>query len=351
MVLNDISLEVNKNEVTVLVGPSGCGKTTLMRCIVGFETPESGEIFIDGQNVQSLKPKDRKIAMVFQYYSLYPNMNVRQNLSAGLENTTDLSREEIYKKIGEMAKLLNISKLLDRKPSQLSGGEAQRVAIGRALVRNPEIIFLDEPLSAVDTKLRRELRSEIRNILKEFEVTAIYVTHDQEEAMAIADNMVLMGNGKIYDVGSPEQMYREPKTKYAASLLGRPPMNFFRVSVQADAGEYHLANEELSFDVSENYFQRYLEKYKDKEVIVGIRPSDISLQGGMAHDTKFGGTVEDVENLGDEIYIYMSNQEQKYVVKVPETEHIEPGSQQYFKANEMSLHVFDADTEKSIIYQ
>ncbi|MBS7635640.1 ABC transporter ATP-binding protein [Candidatus Bathyarchaeota archaeon] len=195
LVLKNINLVVEDGELAVLLGPSGCGKSTLLRCIAGLERPDEGSIFIDGELINDKEPRDRNVAMVFQYYALYPHMAVRQNMSLGLEHTTKLSKAEIQKRVEEMAKLLRISKLLDRKPAQLSGGEAQRVAIGRALVRKPLIFLLDEPLSAVDAKLRRELRLEIKRLQRTMGVTTIYVTHDQEEAMAIGDKLIIMEGG------------------------------------------------------------------------------------------------------------------------------------------------------------
>ena len=202
-ILDNVNLEISDGQLAVIVGPSGCGKTTLMRCVVGLETFSEGSIFINDELMNNEEPKDRDLAMVFQYYALYPHMTVRQNLSLGLEHTTELTKDEIQKRVEEIANILRIPRLLERTPGQLSGGESQRVAIGRALIRKPKIFLLDEPLSAIDAKLKRELRTEIKNIQKKFGVTTLYITHDQEEAMAVGDKLVVLHEGKIHQVGTP----------------------------------------------------------------------------------------------------------------------------------------------------
>lgn len=352
MCLDNISLEIEHNEITVIVGPSGCGKTTLMRCIVGFETPDKGNIYIDGEDVAPLRPKDRNIAMVFQYYSLYPNMNVRKNLSIALEHTTQLSKEEIHYRVEDIAKILGITRLLDRKPSQLSGGEAQRVAIGRALIRNPKIIFLDEPLSAVDAKMRRELRAEIRKILKRFEVTAIYVTHDQEEAMALADKMVMLGDGHICDIGTPEQLYKNPRTKYTAGLIGKPPMNFFICKVTNKDGIKHLVGRDIDIKISQKLFEKHLAEYLNKDIIIGIRPSDFYLTNNQPNnDSSFVcGTVDNIDNLGDEMHIYLSKNKLKFVANTALNKDIHLGRNLCFSFNEESIYLFDYENECNIAY-
>ncbi len=220
--LKDINLDVDDSQLVAIVGPSGCGKSTLLRCIAGLEEFSEGSIYIDNELINNKEPRLRDVAMVFQYYALYPHMTVRKNLSLGLEHTNKLSKGEIQERVDNIANTLKIAKLLERKPNQLSGGESQRVAIGRALVRKPKIFLLDEPLSAVDAKLRKELRVELKNIQRNFGVTSVFVTHDQQEAMALGDKLVVLCDGYIHQIGTPEEVYNQPKDVFVASFIGKP---------------------------------------------------------------------------------------------------------------------------------
>jgi len=349
--LDRVNLEVDDGQLAVIVGPSGCGKTTLMRCITGLETFSEGSIFIDDELINDKEPKDRDVAMVFQYYALYPHMTVRQNLSLGLEHTTDLSKDEIQKRVEEIANILKISKLLERKPRQLSGGESQRVAIGRALVRKPKIFLLDEPLSAIDAKLRRELRTEIKKIQKRFGVTTIYVTHDQEEAMAVGDILVVLRDGKIHQVGTPEEVFNNPKDRFVAGFIGKPPMNFFELKVENRDKKLFLEDREFSYEISKSYYERYLSTFFGKKVIVGIRPSSIKIV--MLNDpfitTKTNAaSVSLIENMGDENYIYLTVNSKKIIAKTETENVLQIGDTVKFSFEEDEIHLFDIGSKATL---
>jgi len=277
-VLEDISLEIQSGEFLVLVGPSGCGKSTLLNLIAGLETVSQGEIFIDDRMVNKVSPKDRDIAMVFQTYALYPNMNVRRNISFGLE-TRKIPKEEINEIVGKVAGILQIQDLLHRKPAQLSGGQRQRVAMGRALARNPSIFLFDEPLSNLDAKLRVDMRTEIKLLHQRLGVTTVYVTHDQIEAMTLADRIAIMEDGTIQQFDTPRNVYRDPANLFVAGFIGSPAMNFIPTRVvpigdshgivlKVEAGQSHtLAVPPGKSDLG---------KWEGREVLLGVRPEHIS---------------------------------------------------------------------------
>lgn len=352
--LDGVNLEVEHGQLVAIVGPSGCGKTTLMRCITGLEKGYEGTIFIDDEVINDKEPKDRDVVMVFQYYALYPHMTVRRNLSLGLEHTTNLSREEIQRRVEEIAFILKISKLLGKKPDQLSGGEAQRVAIGRALVRKPKIFLLDEPLSAVDAKLRRELRTEIKKIQRRFNVTTIYVTHDQEEAMALGDKIVVLQDGKIQQVGTPDELYNSPKNQFVAGFIGKPPMNFLELTLQKKNNEYFLENEEFCYQISKTYYTKYLLNFLNKNVIVGIRPSSIEIlnKENITSDTSLKtineASVSLVENVGDENYIYATLISSRIIIKTSPDIYPNTGEIIKFSFKEEDMHLFDKESKESL---
>jgi len=347
--LDSVNLEVADGKLAVIVGPSGCGKTTLMRCIVGLETVSEGSVFIDDECINDKEPKERDVAMVFQYYALYPHMTVRQNLSLGLEHTTRLTREQIQERVEEIAGILKISSLLERKPGQLSGGESQRVAIGRALVRKPKIFLLDEPLSAIDAKLRRELRTEIKKIQRRFGVTTVYVTHDQEEAMAVGDMLVVLRDGRIHQVGTPEEVFNSPKDQFIAGFIGKPPMNFFELRVTSKDNKYYLENSTIKYEVSKRYYDRYLYGLSGKDLIVGVRPSSIELffQNNSRAETNTA-TVLLIENMGDENYIYLTLDSNKIIVKTKAETVPKIGDRIQFSFEEQDMHLFDIDSKASL---
>ncbi len=270
-ILKEINISINAGEFLILVGPSGCGKSTLLNMIAGLESVTSGNIYIGDRDVTQLAPKDRDIAMVFQSYALYPNMNVRKNISFGLE-IQNKPKAEIDNTIERVAKLLQMENLLDRKPSQLSGGQRQRVAMGRALARDPSIFLFDEPLSNLDAKLRVEMRAEIKLLHQRMKTTIVYVTHDQIEAMTLGDRIAVMKDGIVQQFGSPDDVYTRPDNMFVASFMGSPSMNFVPVMLSEDAKTFTLRSdvEEKNFPVPEG--TSGLDAYKGKEVILGIRP-------------------------------------------------------------------------------
>jgi len=349
--LDNINLEINDGQFVVIVGGSGCGKTTLMRCVVGLEKFTEGSIFLDGELINNEEPKDRDLAMVFQYYALYPHMTVRQNLSLGLEHTTELTKVEIQNRTEEIAGMLKISKLLERKPGQLSGGESQRVAIGRALIRQPKVFLLDEPLAAIDVKLKRELRAEIKNIQRKFKVTTLYITHDQEEAMAVGDKIVVLCDGGISQVGTPEEIFNTPKNQFVARFIGKPPMNFFELKVKCKNNKYFLENRGFSYEISEIFYERYLPKFLGKIIIVGIRPSSIRIvtQNMLEMNTKTNtATVSLIENMGESNYIYLDQNSENILIKTDPEIVPDIGEEIRYSFQEGDMHLFDIESKVSL---
>lgn len=311
-ILKGIDIEVASGEFLVLVGPSGCGKSTLLNLIAGLETVSSGDIFIGDKQVNQVSPKDRDIAMVFQSYALYPNMNVRKNLSFGLE-TRKVSRKEIDRIVDEVAKMLQIEDLLDRKPKQLSGGQRQRVAMGRALSRNPAVFLFDEPLSNLDAKLRVEMRTEIKLLHQRIGTTMIYVTHDQIEAMTLADRIALMKDGVIQQLDTPQSIYENPVNLFVAGFIGSPSMNFIicpvvdyqgspTLKVQNDLGDHH----HLKF----RSWESKLAGRVGQNIILGLRPEHISddlpTRNGNTHLLRFESTIKVAEPTGPDTLVYIS---------------------------------------------
>lgn len=285
-VINDISLDIKDKEFVVLVGASGCGKSTLLRMIAGLEDISSGEIFIGDKKVNDVQPKDRDIAFVFQSYALYPHMTVRENIAFGLK-MRKMDKETIEKKVQEAADILDLGPYLDRKPKQLSGGQRQRVALGRAIVRNPKVFLMDEPLSNLDAKLRVQMRSEIKKLHERLQTTFIYVTHDQTEALTMGDRIVVLDKGVIQQVDPPEEIYNNPKNTFVAGFVGSPQMNF-------------IASKDIPYDTPEN-------------AIIGIRPENL-ICGGPIH---MNVHVDITELLGSEKIAYFNIGESKCSAKLP----------------------------------
>ena len=306
--LEDFSLEISSGEFMVLLGPSGCGKTTVLRCIAGLTDITNGELYIGSELVNKIPPKDRDVAMVFQNYSLYPHMNVYNNIAFPLK-MRKVHKDKINESVHKIARLLNIDNLLDRKPKEISGGQMQRVALGRALVREPKIFLMDEPLSNLDAKLRTEMRVEIKKLQEKVGITTLYITHDQAEAMSMADNVGIMDSGKLLQLDSPQKVYTEPANRFVASFIGVPPMNFIKFKIIKEGSLF------LKFDDNNSYQQdkRSIIKIPDKlaenlenitgeTIYLGIRPKDIIL---LKDDDDFDGLrlkgeTTYVELLGDD---------------------------------------------------
>ena len=299
-VISKFNLEVEKGKFIVLLGPSGCGKSTLLRMIAGLEKIDNGKIILENNLLNDLLPSKRQIAMVFQSYALYPHMSVFENISFGLKSEK-ISKDEINSKVIEAAKILKIEELLDRRPKELSGGQRQRVAIGRAITRNPKLFLFDEPLSNLDAALRSEMRVEISKLHKKLKSNIIYVTHDQIEAMTLADKIVIMNNGKIEQSGTPDEIYNNPNNIFVAEFIGNPKMNIFKVESEdiINKNTFKLFNNEIKYENLD--FKR--------GIYVGIRPEDISLENKS--EFAVGISVDLIENLGSEkiIYSHLNNME------------------------------------------
>ena len=305
-IITDFNLTGKEDEFLVLVGPSGCGKSTLLRMIAGLESIDEGEIFINDQKINDLHPSKREIAMVFQSYALYPHMNVYENMSFGLK-IEKRSKEEIKTKVMQAAKILKIEELLERKPKQLSGGQRQRVAIGRAITRNPKIFLFDEPLSNLDAALRAEMRVEISKLHNQIKTNMIYVTHDQVEAMTLADRIVILNLGNIEQVGTPDEIYNNPSNIFVAQFIGTPKMNILPLN-----SENIISNNKINFLGNEISFKHI--KFDKKKYFIGIRPEHFNMSNESQF--KFKPKIDIVENLGNEKIIYMSNNNFEISAKV-----------------------------------
>ncbi|MBW2059585.1 MAG: sn-glycerol-3-phosphate ABC transporter ATP-binding protein UgpC [Deltaproteobacteria bacterium] len=302
--VNNINLVAQDKEFLALVGPSGCGKTTTLRMIAGLEEPTEGDIYIEERKVNNVAPKDRDIAMVFQNYALYPHMNVYKNMSFGLR-LRKFPKEEIDQRVNEGAKMLGIEELLGRKPKELSGGQRQRVAMGRAIVRKPKVFLFDEPLSNLDAKLRVAMRGELAKLHERLETTIVYVTHDQVEAMTLASRIVVMNQGHIMQIGTPLEVYNNPKNLFVAGFIGSPAMNFLDARVVEDNGVLVVQGEGFKLPIPKHLYERF-GKAKDQEVILGIRPEHIydkEIKGPFPGGEVLKATVDVFEPLGSEVIL------------------------------------------------
>ena len=311
-IITDFNLEGKEDEFLVLVGPSGCGKSTLLRMIAGLEQIDNGEIFINDQKINELHPSKRQTAMVFQSYALYPHMNVFENMSFGLK-IEKRPKEEIASKVKEAAKILKIEELLDRRPKELSGGQRQRVAIGRAITRNPKIFLFDEPLSNLDAALRAEMRVEISKLHNQIKTNMIYVTHDQVEAMTLADRIVILNKGNIEQVGTPDEIYNNPANVFVAQFIGTPKMNILEISEENIISEKTLKL--LGLEIKFNNI-----KFEKTKHYIGIRPEHLKVNGES--DFTFVPEVELVENLGNEKIAYIKNGAEQLSAKISSNEEI-----------------------------
>jgi len=353
-VLKDISLNIAHGEFLVLVGPSGCGKSTLLNLIAGLETISSGAIKIGDKNVTNIAPKDRDIAMVFQSYALYPSMNVKQNISFGLE-TRKVPKAEIEKLVSKVASMLQIENLLDRKPAQLSGGQRQRVAMGRALARDPAIFLFDEPLSNLDAKLRVEMRTEIKLLHQKVGTTIVYVTHDQIEAMTLADRIAIMKDGIIEQFGTPKDIYENPASMFVAGFIGSPSMNFIPCEIIEHEGESKISitaqNEEKCFIPVQGMCSSH-KKLTGKKLIFGIRPEQIcafsSTENGNTDIHKLKCEVQIIEPTGPDTLVFTQINNQKITCRIHPDKAVLAGESMDFGFDISKAVIFDPDTEKRI---
>jgi multiple sugar transport system ATP-binding protein len=346
--VDQIDLTARDKEFIALVGPSGCGKTTTLRMIAGLEDITSGEIYIGRRNVNNVLPKDRDIAMVFQNYALYPHMSVYKNLAFGLKQRK-LPTAKINQRVTEVAKLLGIGELLARKPKALSGGQRQRVAMGRAIVRQPQVFLFDEPLSNLDAKLRVQMRAELARLHQRIETTIVYVTHDQIEAMTLADRIVVMNEGAIMQTGSPMVVYDNPKNIFVAGFIGSPAMNFINVQIEGENGALFAQNDNLKLAIPEHLHTRFV-KAKNRDVILGIRPEHIydrEIKGALPEGEKLKVTIDVVEPIGSEIILLASCGTDQLTARVDPQTRATPHMEMEFMIDMRRIHLFDIITKEA----
>ena len=351
--VTDFNLEIADKEFIVLVGPSGCGKSTTLRMIAGLEEISKGELYIGERLVNDVPPKDRDIAMVFQNYALYPHMTVYKNMAFGLQ-LRKTPKDEIDKRVREAAKILDIEHLLNRRPKALSGGQRQRVALGRAMVRNPAVFLLDEPLSNLDAKLRAAMRTEIIKLHRKLGTTFIYVTHDQTEAMTMGDRIVVMKDGFIQQVDTPQNLYDYPCNMFVAGFIGSPQMNLIDSTLEAEGDQYfvNIAGEKIALDKSKTSQVENLASFVGKQVKTGIRPED--LFDDAANLEKNSGSViaadvEVAELMGSEIYLYLDFNDNKLIARVDPKSSSRAGEHIKIAMDASKIHLFDAETEFTIM--
>jgi len=351
--VKDFNLETKDGEFVVFVGPSGCGKTTTLRMIAGLEEVSEGNIYIGDRLVNDVPPKDRDIAMVFQNYALYPHMNVYDNMAFGLR-LRKVPRDEIDRRVREAAKILKIEHLLKRKPRELSGGQRQRVALGRAIVREPQVFLMDEPLSNLDAKLRVEMRAEISKLHRRLGVTTIYVTHDQIEAMTMGERIVVMKDGEIQQIDTPLNLYDFPVNKFVAGFIGSPSMNFIEVHVAEEGDHVYLLREGVRIRANAKMAKALKDKgYIGKRVWLGIRPEHLELKGynSLEEDENYlRGEVEIVEPLGADTEVHVNVDGTLITARLDGHVPVKVGERVELLANRDRLHAFDVETEKAIAH-
>jgi multiple sugar transport system ATP-binding protein len=344
--VDNFNMSIQDKEFVVLVGPSGCGKTTTLRMIAGLESITSGDVFIGDNLINKLPAKDRNIAMVFQNYALYPHMTVFANMAFSLE-MRQRPKEEIKQRVQEAAEILGIEHLLSRKPKQLSGGQRQRVAVGRAIVRKPEVFLFDEPLSNLDAKLRVQTRLELKKLHERLATTAVYVTHDQIEAMTMGDRIVVMKDGLIQQIGSPLELYDTPANKFVGGFIGSPAMNFFDADLVGEGDRLSLQSGEVRIDLSPEISQK-LAGYGQKQIAVGIRPEDLPVCAEHAPGKTLQGNVEVVEPIGNETYVDLNAGSFNLIAAVGRKTIIKPHTHLVVTPSMENLHLFDFENGDAI---
>ncbi|MCR5373041.1 MAG: sn-glycerol-3-phosphate ABC transporter ATP-binding protein UgpC [Solobacterium sp.] len=345
--VQEFSLDIADKEFIVLVGPSGCGKSTTLRMVAGLEEITSGELYIDGEYMNDVAPKDRDIAMVFQNYALYPHMTVYQNMAYSLK-IQKASREEIDRKVREAAEILDITDYLDRKPKELSGGQRQRVAIGRAIVRHPKALLMDEPLSNLDAKLRNQMRAEIIKLRERINTTFIYVTHDQTEAMTLGDRIVVMKDGYIQQIATPQEVFDHPSNLFVAGFIGTPQMNFFDAELKLRDGDYWVDVEGASVRLADEKQERLKANHVEEQAVtLGVRPEHLLLA-----DKGIAGKVTVSELMGSSRHLHLTVHGKDVIIIVPSTGGIGNyiGSEVALSFDGSNAHVFSKATEKNLEY-
>ena len=348
--VKNFNLEIEDKEFIIFVGPSGCGKSTTLRMIAGLEDITSGELKIGDKVMNDIEPKDRDIAMVFQNYALYPHMTVYDNMAFGLK-LRKVPKDEIDKMVKEAARILDLTALLDRKPKALSGGQRQRVAMGRAIVRNPKVFLMDEPLSNLDAKLRVQMRIEIAKLHQRLGTTIIYVTHDQTEAMTLGTRIVVMKDGVVQQVDTPQNLYEKPQNLFVAGFMGSPQMNFMDAQVKVDGNEASLEIAGKSIPLPPAKAKKVIEGgYDGKTVTFGVRPEDVYDSEVYIANAKcvFESTVKVYELLGAEVFLYFDLAEYPITARVDPRTNSRPGDQIKFAFDIEKIHIFDKETEQVI---
>ena len=330
--MSDVSLQVEDGEFCVLLGPSGCGKSTLLNIVAGLTPQDRGAILLDGKPIDHLSPRERDMAMVFQSYALYPHMTVSQNLSFGLR-MRGIPKEEMMAKVLETARLLQIEPLLDRKPRQLSGGQRQRVAMGRALVRRPAVFLLDEPLSNLDAQLRISVRLELKRLHRQITTTILYVTHDQVEAMTLGDKVVVLRDGRVRQIGTPDIIYNRPADTFVATFVGSPMMNLFQGKIVREGNAFMFRSPDFSLDLGD-----VTADMEGKEVEVGVRPEDI--QFSESGETGLNATVEMISNVGASKYVHASLGKSAITVRAAKDVSYDTGQSVRLTVDPNKLHIF-----------
>ena len=331
--IEDINIDLDDGNFLVLVGPSGCGKSTTLRSIAGLEDVTEGEIRIGGRVVNNEGPPDRDIAMVFQNYALYPHMTARQNIGFGLKMQSDLSKEEIHERVENVAEMMGIGNLLEQKPGELSGGQQQRVALGRAIVREPSVFLLDEPLSNLDAKLRARMRKEIKELQQNLGITAVYVTHDQTEAMTMGDKVAILNEGKIQQLSTPIECYRQPANLFVAGFIGEPSMNFFETRLQGD----RLINDELDYLLPDEMLSKI---GQTEQITLGIRPEAAEIADSSGDHT-IRGVVNVIEPLGSTNQLHIDTKNNEMIVEVPGDHYAKVDEEIIIQMPLDKIHLFD----------
>ena len=354
--VQEFNLEIADKEFVVLVGPSGCGKSTTLRMIAGLEDISEGDLYIDGERMNDVAPKNRDIAMVFQNYALYPHMTVYENMAFSLK-MQKFSKEDIDKHVREAADILDITPLLNRKPKALSGGQRQRVAMGRAFVRDPKVFLMDEPLSNLDAKLRNQMRAEIIKLRKKIDTTFIYVTHDQVEAMTLGDRIVIMKDGFIQQIGTPQEVFNNPKNLFVAGFIGVPQMNFFPGSkLSFEGGKYFVEILGEKFELPDKLAASLGDgadvcgSAGEREVVAGVRPVNVVISDD---GTGIDAVIEVAEMMGSEMHLHMNASGTEVISIVPtlnmDIDEMSSGTKLKLKLQTEAMHLFDAETEESLI--
>ncbi|MFD1686054.1 ABC transporter ATP-binding protein [Halobellus litoreus] len=343
--VDDVSLEIDDGEFVVFVGPSGSGKSTLLRIVAGLEKQTTGDVVIGDTVVSELGPRARDIAMVFQNYALYPNMTVEENMAFGLKMSTDMSDDEIETRVRETAEKMGIGRLLDNTPGEMSGGQQQRVALGRAIVRNPDVFLMDEPLSNLDAKLRTEMRTEINRLQNELGVTTLYVTHDQTEAMTMGDRLVVLNYGELQQVGTPLECFYRPANRFVAGFLGSPSMNFFEGQVEGGT----LRLDGFDFDLTQ---EMQASARSRNALVLGVRPEDAKIHDSSRASHELEATVDVVEPMGSISYVYLrpagQDGDRTFIVETDGQRAITEGQSVYVEIPDRDIHLFDAEAGETI---